>query len=1008
MKSVLCLALFYPFYMVLLSRETFHRFNRMALISILLASVVIPACRITTEEPMLLSQLYQRWEHWLTGQEVETATAVAYADWADVEFATMSLADDDTLAVAPAFSLGDFLSEHWGDLLFLLYVAGILFLIGRHIASLVRLFGLLKRGQMQRLDDGTCLYLHQQTDIAPFSWMKYIVISEADYRENGRQIVAHEQAHISNRHSWDLLLVEVCLLAQWFNPAAWLLRQELQNIHEYEADDTVLRRGINAREYQLLIIKKAVGARLYSLANSLNHSSLKKRLTMMMKEKSHPWARLKYLYVLPLAAISMVAFAHTEAANNSNGISEAKGTEVLANNQIPGVKSSENEKVLIVVDGKLTIQETEPIDWTNEDLAKHIGVTPEEIAQIEVIKKPEILAQWNIPGATGAILVTTKKANKQTFDVTPLENGEKGFKINSSKDPKVIIVLDGKVASVATGLTRFRSNETLADGLGLKSEDIMSIEVITNPELLAQWNIPDANGAILVSTKNANKAAKEHFAVYVNNAGEYSYGRMGGTLKKGSLDDVANYIQTERRKLTEAGGGQYLTVNVKVGKNTPMESVEKLKNTLRKAWALRITYGLMEDEKAVVSHLKLNGQARLNEETNVLEVGGNAEEVFQVVENMPEFPGGNTELMRFLAKNINYPAEAQQKGEQGRVMVQFVVGKDGKLSDIKIMRSISPTLDAEAIRVIKAMPDWKPGTQRGQAVAVKYTIPISFRLQGSKGDDKPVASDIQVVSVTKANNENSKPIPTDPVKDSNGEEVFMVVEKMPEFPGGTAELMKFLQQNIKYPEQARKDSIQGRVIVQFTIKKTGEVSNTTVIRSVSPELDAEAIRVINAMPLWTPGEQKGEPVNVKFTLPIQFRLVSGKGKSTQFTAVVNGKTIVVESQPTTRARYAEGREAMLSFFQSRLKFDKSLSDKVEEHVLLQAFISPEGKLIGYNDITRKNNLETPDALIQEAHRVADLLPKEGWVPAVLNGKPVNGSVAIPVSFRFKGIPQKGV
>ena len=920
MKSVLCLALFYPFYMVLLSRETFHRFNRMALISILLASVVIPACRITTEEPMLLSQLYQRWEHWLTGQEVETATAVAYADWADVEFATMSLADDDTLAVAPAFSLGDFLSEHWGDLLFLLYVAGILFLIGRHIASLVRLFGLLKRGEMQRLDDGTCLYLHQQTDIAPFSWMKYIVISEADYRENGRQIVAHEQAHISNHHSWDLLLVEVCLLAQWFNPAAWLLRQELQNIHEYEADDTVLRRGINAREYQLLIIKKAVGARLYSLANSLNHSSLKKRLTMMMKEKSHPWARLKYLYVLPLAAISMVAFAHTEAANNSNGISEAKGTEVLANNQIPGVKSSENEKVLIVVDGKLTIQETEPIDWTNEDLAKHIGVTPEEIAQIDVIKKPEILAQWNIPGATGAILVTTKKAKA--------------------------------------------ADETA-------------------------------------------EAAKEKFTVTVNDAGEYSYGPMGSTLKKGTLDDIYQYICDMQRKLQADGGGRHFLVNVEASPKAPRKSVEKVKETLRKAWALRITYSQKEEKETVVDHLILIGKPKHNEKEGNIEVE-RAEEVFQVVENMPEFPGGNAELMKFLAKNIKYPAEAQQKGEQGRVMVQFVVGKDGKLSDIKIMRSISPTLDAEAIRVIKAMPTWKPGTQRGQAVAVKYTIPISFRLQGSKGDDKPVASDIQVVSVTKANNENSKPIPTDPVKDSNGEEVFMVVEKMPEFPGGTAELMKFLQQNIKYPEQAQKDSIQGRVIVQFTIKKTGEVSNATVIRSVSPELDAEAIRVINAMPLWTPGEQKGEPVNVKFTLPIQFRLVSGKGKSTQFTAVVNGKTIVVESQPTTRARYAEGREAMLSFFQSRLKFDKSLSDKVEEHVLLQAFISPEGKLIGYNDITRKNNLETPDALIQEAHRVADLLPKEGWVPAVLNGKPVNGSVAIPVSFRFKGIPQKGV
>ena len=869
MKSVLCLTLFYPFYMVLLSRETFHRFNRMALLSILLASVAIPACRITTEEPMLLSQLYQRWEHWLTGQE-ETPTATFEIDWAAMEYATTTVVESDMLQLEPTFSLGDFLSQHWGDLLFAIYLLGIVFLLVRHTVSLVRLFGLLRKGKMQRLDNGVRLYLHPHADVAPFSWMKYIVISEADYRENGHQIVTHEQAHISNHHSWDLLLTEVCLLGQWFNPAAWLLRQELQNIHEYEADETVLRHGINAKEYQLLIIKKAVGARLYSLANSLNHSSLKKRLTMMMKEKSHPWARLKYLYVLPLAAISMVAFAHTEAANNSNGISEAKGTEVLANNQIPGVESSENEKVLIVVDGKLTIQNAAPADWANKGFANLIGVTPDEIAQMEVIKEPEILAQWNIPGATGAVLVTTKKANKQTFDVTPLENGEKGFKINSSKDSKVIIVLDGKVASVETGLTRFRSNETLADGLGIKSEDITGIEVITNPDLLAQWNIPDAAGAILVSTKNA-KSTKEHFTVHVNNAGEYSYGPMGGTLKKGSLEDIYQYIYDVREKLQANGGGQYFTVNVKVGKNTPMESVEKLKNTLRKAWALRITYGLMEDEKAVVSHLKLNGQARLNEDTNVLEVDGNAEEVFQVVEDMPEFPGGNTELMKYLAKNINYPAEAQQKGEQGRVIVQFVVGKDGNLRDFKVVKSVSPELDAEAIRVCKAMPKWQPGTQRGQAVAVKYTIPISFRLQDKDSDDKSVASDMQVVSVTKANNEGAN-LPKQSIKDSDGDEVFQVVENMPEFPGGMAELMKFLQQNIKYPEQAQKDSIQGRVIVQFVINKMGQVTDPTIMRGVSPELDAEALRVTNAMPLWTPGKQKDKAVNVKFTLPITFKL----------------------------------------------------------------------------------------------------------------------------------------
>jgi len=809
MKSVLCLALFYPFYMVLLSRETFHRFNRMALISILLASVIIPACRITTEEPMLLSQLYQRWEHWLTGQEAVAATVVADAGWADMELAMPFI--DDAPEVAPVFSLGDFLNEHWGDLLFLLYVAGILFLIGRHAASLVRLFSLLRQGKMQRLDDGTRLYLHQQSDIAPFSWMKCIVISEADYRENGRQIVAHEQAHISNRHSWDLLLVEVCLLAQWFNPAAWLLRQELQNVHEYEADDTVLRQGINAKEYQLLIIKKAVGARLYSLANSLNHSSLKQRLTMMMKEKSHPWARLKYLYVLPLAAISMVAFAHTEAANNSNGISEAKGIEVSANDQTSMAKFSEKgRKVLIVVDGELAaIQDSEKNDYTEENLAELGGIAPEEIAHIEVIKD------------TGALA-----------------------------------------------------------------------------KLSSKWDVGAAEvfGAILVTTK-----------------------------KTESEDDG---------------------------------------------------------------------------------------EVFMIVEEMPEYPGGMGEMMKFLSRHIKYPAEAKQKGEQGRVVVSFIVGKDGKLRDFEVKRSVSPALDAEAIRVVKEMPDWKPGRQRGKAVDCRFTLPVSFSLQGTEAD-KEGANVIQVVAFSEdlhgpkrapacivlvdskggyqygaegamkegsleevANYVNDrrkesnsagngahfkvqivadKGAPQESVdklketlrgiyvlqmdyRRTDPDEVFQVVEKMPQFPGGMGELMNYLTKTVKYPKAAMRDSIQGRVIVQFVISKTGKVTNPSIMRSVSPELDAEAVRVVNSMPLWTPGEQKGVPVNVKFTLPIQFRLASPKGmmkKEAEKIARPNELTVMGQTKVENKlvTKDSEGRvlsEVMLPANATKEEIDAARKRVVEE------------------------------------------------------------------------------
>jgi TonB family protein len=156
--------------------------------------------------------------------------------------------------------------------------------------------------------------------------MHYIVLSRKDYAENSRAILTHERAHIRLRHSVDLLLADVCILVQWFNPAAWLVKHELQQVHEFEADDEVLRQGIDAKNYQILLIEKAVGTRLYSMANSLNQSSLKKRITMMLKKKSNPWARAKYLFVLPLTAAALTAFARPEITEALRPISSVKVT----------------------------------------------------------------------------------------------------------------------------------------------------------------------------------------------------------------------------------------------------------------------------------------------------------------------------------------------------------------------------------------------------------------------------------------------------------------------------------------------------------------------------------------------------------------------------------------------------------------------------------------------------------------------------------------------------------
>ncbi len=263
LKSSVCLAIFYLFYRLLLARETFHRFNRFSLLGILLLSCLLPLVEVSVKQETEVHQTMLTLEQLLMMADAVNATEAG----ARAETATVT----------------------WIQVALLVYLAGIVFFAFRNVYSLVRLLMLLKSGKKEDIGsylpgrkERVTLIVHN-CDIAPFSWMGYIVISRKDLEENGREILIHELAHIHNRHSWDLLVADVCIFFQWFNPASWLLKQELQNIHEFEADETVIKEGVDAKQYQLLLIKKAVGTRLYSMANSFNHSKLKKRITMIRK-----------------------------------------------------------------------------------------------------------------------------------------------------------------------------------------------------------------------------------------------------------------------------------------------------------------------------------------------------------------------------------------------------------------------------------------------------------------------------------------------------------------------------------------------------------------------------------------------------------------------------------------------------------------------------------------------------------------------------------------------------
>ena len=216
------------------------------------------------------------------------------------------------------------------------------------------------------------------------------------------------------------------------------------------------------------------------------------------------------------------------------------------------------------------------------------------------------------------------------------------------------------------------------------------------------------------------------------------------------------------------------------------------------------------------------------------------EQVFTVVEKMPSFPGGDAELLKYIATNIKYPKESQDNGEQGRVICSFIVGRDGSVNNPEVLRGVTPLLNEEAVRVINTMPRWNPGMQRGKAVAVKYTVPITFRLKS-------------------------------PVEEAK-EETLTVVDVMPQYPGGDRELLKFIAQSIKYPTDAQEAGVQGRVICSFVVDKKGNIVEPKIIRGIDPSLDAEALRVIGMMPRWTPGRQDGKAVRVLYTVPITFRL----------------------------------------------------------------------------------------------------------------------------------------
>ncbi|WP_337389650.1 M56 family metallopeptidase [Prevotella sp.] len=290
-KVAVCLALFYLFHKLLMSRDTFHTFNRFAILSMMLLSLVLPLVHLS----------------------LDSETGINQGTVALEGLVAQTVVDDGGNGVGEGMTLT--------QVLLATYVLGVVLFVGKALLSVGSLLRLIRRARCVEVRNGIRIYT-MQGDISPFSWFRYIIMSEKDWQENRREIVLHEMAHIRRCHSMDVAVCNMMIVFQWYNPAAWLLKRELQTLHEYEADEAVLSAGVDATHYQMLLIRKAVGERLFSMANNLNHNSLKKRITMMKIKRTNPVQKAKIAFVLPLAAMTVAAFASQKVENLSEKVEQ--------------------------------------------------------------------------------------------------------------------------------------------------------------------------------------------------------------------------------------------------------------------------------------------------------------------------------------------------------------------------------------------------------------------------------------------------------------------------------------------------------------------------------------------------------------------------------------------------------------------------------------------------------------------------------------------------------------
>ncbi len=441
----------------------------------------------------------------------------------------------------------------------------------------------------------------------------------------------------------------------------------------------------------------------------------------------------------------------------------------------------------------------------------------------------------------------------------------------------------------------------------------------------------------------------------------------------------------------------------------------------------------------------------VNAQTNV---NSNNAKVLTYAEKMPE-PG--YDIVNYLNDNLVYPDKALNGNIQGRVVLKFTVNEDGSITDCKVEKGIGGGCDEEAMKVVSAMPKWKPGQNNGVPVKVRYMLPVTFTIAvGEKiyslVDNMPtptfnygkyIIENMQypgaalkagvegTVFVRFVLNEEGKAEDVKTINSLMGgcnEEAIRLIKNMPAWlpgkqndtpvkvwcnlpvtfilkpgyrvpvdttlihyfsPEPSFDLGSYLEANLRYPDEARDNDIQGRVIVRFLINNNGTISNFRILKGVTKSLNQEAIRVIKGMPTWMPGLFKGNPVESHFTLPINFRL---DGPTTQYKKGNVPDGYIFRLLYTEVDKDPEPSYDLKKYFEENVKYSgPTKTDHYEGEFRIVFIVNEDGSI---------SDVKTDDDFVckceAEAIRVVKEMPN--WQPGLYNGKPVKVESAVSVPF----------